>query len=80
MKKLKISEARKIERAVRDAHWIARTHLFRPDEYTCSVCGKSSDRPYKTCPVCGIPRNRTKTDSSWVDEAEMISAILEDDF
>ncbi len=63
-----------------EAHWIERTHLFRPDEYICSVCGKVSDKPNNVCPSCRIPRNRTEEASSWVDEAEMLSANLDDDY
>ena len=33
--------------------WTRRTHLFRPDEYICSACRASCDKPYTTCPKCG---------------------------
>ena len=62
------------------AHWIRRTHLFRPDEYLCSACGASCDRPAGLCPVCGAPMNRTRHEPSWVDEAEELSALLDEDW
>lgn len=65
---------------VRDARWIVRTHLFHPDEYICSACGNASSKPYKACPECRTSLNRTKTASSWVDEAEMLSAAFDDDY
>ncbi len=74
-----IFKKRKVERAINNAHWIAYTHLFRADEYVCSVCGGVSSQPYKVCPNCQIPRKkRTRTASSWVDEIELASAMFED--
>ena len=60
------------------ARWIQRTHIFRKDEYECSSCGYSSDRPYKTCLKCGSIMKGSKYDPSWVDEMEAIDAFLED--
>ncbi len=62
------------------ARWIRRTHLFRPDEYVCSACGASFDRPYAVCPRCGEAMKRTACDPSWVDEAEELSALLDEDW
>ena len=62
------------------AHWTQRTHLFRRDEFICSACKSSADKPYKACPTCGAPMKKTKYDSSWVDEAEGLSALLDDDW
>ena len=62
------------------AHWIRHTHLFRADEYICSACGTSCKKPYTSCPACGTPMKKTKYDPSWVDEAEGLSAILDDDW
>ena len=62
------------------AHWIRHTHLFRSDEYICSACKASSEKPYTVCPACGAPMKKTKYDPSWVDEAEGLSAILDDDW
>ena len=64
----------------RSAHWTQRTHLFRPDEYICSDCKASCDKPYKVCPSCGAPMKKAKYDPSWVDEAEGLSALLDDDW
>ena len=60
------------------AHWIRKTHLFRRDEYECSVCGSRTDKPYKACPHCGLPMKGSKYDPSWVDEMEMVDAIFDD--
>lgn len=62
------------------ARWIRRTHLFRPDEYLCSACGASCDRPSLLCPACGAPMKRGNAEPSWVDEAEELSAMLDEDW
>ncbi|MBR1456953.1 MAG: hypothetical protein IJ594_07315 [Oscillospiraceae bacterium] len=64
---------------MKPAHWSRRTHLFRADAYICSACGAASRKPYPSCPACGAPMKKTKVDPSWVDEAEGLSAILDDD-
>lgn len=60
--------------------WTQRTHLFRADEFICSVCRSVSDKPYKVCPACGAAMKKAECDASWVDEAESLSAILDDDW
>ena len=60
--------------------WIWKTHLFRADEYICPRCGASCGKPYKICPKCQYEMGKAKYDPSWVDEAEGLSAILEDDW
>ncbi len=60
------------------AKLIRRTHLLRRDEYECSACGSRTDKPYKTCPKCGLPMKGPKYDPSWVDETEAIGAIIDD--
>lgn len=62
------------------ARWIRRTHLFQADEYICSACGTSCVRPLRVCPGCGAGMKGTKYDPSWVDEAEGLSALLDDDW
>ena len=62
------------------AHWTQRTHLFRADEYICSACRAVCGKPYKVCPKCGASMKKTKYSASWVDEAEGLSAILDDDW
>ena len=61
-------------------HWIQKTHLFRADEYICSRCGASYGKPYKVCPNCQSEMGKSKYDPSWVDEAEGLSALLDDDW
>lgn len=65
---------------MKTAHWIQRTHLFRADEFICSVCKASSSKPYAACPACGTAMKKAKYDPSWVDEAESLSAMLDDDW
>lgn len=61
------------------AHWVQKTHLFRADEFICSACGSVSGKPYKVCPTCGSTMKNAKYEASWVDEAEGLSALLDDD-
>ena len=61
-------------------HWIQKTHLFRADEYICSGCGASCRKPYRICPNCLSKMGKTSYDPSWVDEAEGLSALLDDDW
>lgn len=65
---------------MKSAHWNERTHLFRTDEYICSAYKRFCDKLYKTCPVCGAPMKKTKYNPSRVDEAEGLSALLDDDW
>ena len=65
---------------MRVAHWIRRTHLLRPDEYVCSACGACFGAPEKRCPACGAAMKKTKKDPSWADEAEELSALLDEDW
>lgn len=65
---------------MKSAHRIQRTHLFRADEFICSECRSVCNKPYKVCPECGTPMKETKYDAFWVDEAEGLSAILDDDW
>ncbi len=61
-------------------HWIRRTHLLRPDEYICSACGAVFDAPLAVCPRCGEIMTGSAYDPSWADEAEELSALLDDDW
>lgn len=61
-------------------YWIHRTHLFRADEYICSSCGASFNKPLGRCPECDALMGKTKYEPSWVDEAEEYSAIMDDDW
>ena len=68
------------EQQQKAAHWIRRSHLFRADEYLCSVCGTSGSKPSAVCPACGAAMKGRKDDPSWVDEAEALSALLDEDW
>ena len=61
-------------------HWIQKTHLFRADEYICSQRGASCGKLYKVCPTCRSEMGKSKYDPSRVDEAEGLSALLDDDW
>ncbi len=61
-------------------HWIQKTHLFKADEYICSRCGASFGKAYKVCPNCRSVMGKSRYDPSWVDEAEGLSALLDDDW
>ena len=62
------------------ARWIRRSHLFRRDEYICSRCGAVCDQPLAFCPNCDAQMKRVKADAGWVDEAEELSAFLDEDW
>ncbi len=62
----------------KDAHWIRHTHLFRRDAYECFACGCRAEKPWKTCPRCGLPMKGSKYDPSWVDEMEAADAVFHD--
>ena len=64
---------------MKSAHWIQRTHLFRVDEYICSACRVSCKKPYKECPSCGALMKKAKYESPWADEAEGLTAILDEE-
>lgn len=60
------------------AYWIHHTHMFRKDEYECSLCGFCSAKQTTACPRCGTSMRGTKGGSSWIDEMAMFDAIFED--
>lgn len=66
-------------RKEKQAYWTQHTHLFKKDEYICSSCGFSFRKPLPNCPHCKAHMKKSKYDPSWVDEAEALSAILDDD-
>ena len=65
---------------MKKARWTRKTHLFRSDEYTCSACKSVFSKPFMVCPACQSPMKETKYDPSWMDEAEMLSAIVDDNW
>ncbi len=64
----------------RTPYWIRRIHLMRADEYICSECGAVSEKLQSACPRCGAILEKVRYSPSWVDEAEMMSAIMDDDW
>jgi len=48
-------------------------------EYVCSCCGASFDEPWEECPECGVKMKKIKYDPVYVDEAEMLDILLEDE-
>lgn len=50
--------------------WIKRDRLFSRTEYSCSVCGRVFDSPYRFCPACGSRNARVGSDPKWVEEME----------
>lgn len=62
------------------AYWTRRTQLFRADEFVCSACEAVFGKPYRVCPACKAPMKKTKYDPSWADEADDLSALLDDDW
>ena len=72
---------------MKKASWTQKTHLFKADEYICSACGASSRNAFichrqRHCaiPRCGAKMKNGRYEASWVDEAEALSAILDDDW
>ncbi len=65
---------------MKKSSWTQKTHLFRADEYICSQCGTSCGWAEKTCPHCGAKMKNGRYEASWVDEAEELSAMLDDDW
>ena len=56
--------------------WIRHTHLFLADDYECTACGYTVNKPQPTCPHCGAVMGGEKYDPSWVDEAAMLDILL----
>lgn len=61
------------------AYWIQHTHLFKKDDYECSVCTALYDKPYATCPNCDSQMGKAKYDASWVDEMADYDEMFGDD-
>ncbi len=60
-------------------HWIRHSHLFDPDEYECSRCHAIFKKKYPSCPNCGSSLIAEREEQDWVDEAEEISWILDEE-
>jgi hypothetical protein len=63
----------------REPHWIRHTHLFEADEYECSCCGAVFAQKYPACPNCGISPGQEREEQDWVEEAEELDWLLDDD-
>lgn len=63
----------------KEPHWIKHAHLFEPDAYECSVCGAVYRRRSSSCPGCGTALRIVHDTGEWIDEAEEMSWLLEDD-
>lgn len=64
---------------MKSAYWIRRSHLLRADEYICVACKQVCKKPFCECPACGAHMKKGRYDLSWIDEAEELSTILDDD-
>ncbi|MBR6018602.1 MAG: hypothetical protein IK055_00100 [Lachnospiraceae bacterium] len=60
------------------AYWIRHSHILRRDEYECSACGETTEKPRKICPHCGSTMKGVQGDAGWVDEMETIDAWFDD--
>ena len=63
----------------RGPHWIVHSHLFEADEYECSECGCTVRKVGRVCPKCGAVIRQQKDDQEWVDEAEFIEWMVEEE-
>ena len=59
---------------MKKAGWTQKTHLFKADEYICHR------QRHCAIPRCGAKMKNGRYEASWVDEAEALSAILDDDW
>lgn len=66
-------------RRIPEPHWIRHAHLFDPDEYECSRCHRMFTEKYQVCPNCGSILYMEREEQDWVDEAEELSWIMDDD-
>ena len=63
----------------KEPHWIMRTHLFERDEYECSRCGKRFPDASGVGTNCGASVVGMEDPQDWVDEAEELDWMMEDD-
>jgi rubrerythrin len=64
-----------INKDKKPAVWIQKTHLLRADEYICSACGFKAIKASGVCPGCGARISKTKYDSSWTGEADILDMM-----
>ncbi len=60
-------------------HWIQHTHLFKKDEYECSICGAMYDSPHAVCLNCNSQMSKVEYNASWIDEMADYDEIFDDD-
>ena len=63
---------------MKKAYWIQHTHIFSADEYKCSNCRYTGNKPYRYCPSCNAKMARSEYDPSWVDELEAMDILFGD--
>ena len=63
----------------KEPHWIVHSHLFSSDEYECSECGAMRRDTPRKCPCCGAKLLKIFDQREWIDEAEEIQWMLDDD-
>ena len=66
-------------RKAQGPYWIVHSHLFDPDEYECSECGCAVRKAGGTCPGCGAVIRRQKDEQEWVEEAEFMYWMMEEE-
>lgn len=64
---------------MKEPHWIRHSHLFDSDTYECSRCGAVFKKKTPACPNCGTQLGLERKEPDWVDEAEELSWLLDDD-
>ena len=60
------------------AHWIAKTNLFRQNEWYCSNCGFQSEETLRQCPECDAKMEETGFDFEWFEEIESSDTLYAD--
>ena len=60
------------------AYWIKHDRLFDPVTYECSACGNTERGEYRTCPHCGAVITGKKTEPDWIEELEILDAVMDD--
>ena len=67
------------KRKSQEPYWIVHSHLFDPDEYECSECGCTVRKAGRTCPNYGALIRHQKDEQEWVEEAEFMDWMMEEE-